>query len=48
MKFTRTCKEEGIYVNVASDKNLCDFYFPEFVTKDDVAVNHGSGINHKG
>lgn len=22
------CKEEGIYVNVASDKDLCDFYFP--------------------
>ena len=24
----RVCKEEGIYVNVADDKNKCDFYFP--------------------
>ena len=23
----RVCKEEGIYVNVADDKNKCDFYF---------------------
>mgnify|MGYP003247974171 CR=1 FL=1 len=24
----RVCKEEGIYVNVASDREACDFYFP--------------------
>lgn len=44
----RTCKEEGIYVNVASDKNLCDFYFPGICLKDDVVVGiTASGMNHK-
>ena len=38
----RICKEEGIYVNVASDKNLCDFYFPGICLKDDsCSGNHG-------
>ena len=44
----RTCKEEGIYVNVASDKNLCDFYFPGICLKDDIVVGiTASGVNHK-
>ena len=39
------CKEEGIYVNVASDK---DFYFPGICLKDDVVVGiTASGMNHK-
>ena len=42
------CKEEGIYVNVASDKDLCDFYFPGICLKDDVVVGiTASGMNHK-
>ncbi len=44
----RICKEEGIYVNVASDKNLCDFYFPGICLKDDIVVGiTASGVNHK-
>ena len=44
----RVCKEEGIYVNVASDKNLCDFYFPGICLKDDIVVGiTASGVNHK-
>ena len=44
----RVCKEEGIYVNVASDKDLCDFYFPGICLKDDVVVGiPASGMNHK-
>ena len=42
------CKEDGIYVNVASDKDLCDFYFPGICLKDDVVVGiTASGMNHK-
>ena len=42
------CKEEGIYVNVASDKSLCDFYFPGICLKDDIVVGiTASGVNHK-
>ena len=44
----RVCKEEGIYVNVASDKNLCDFYFPGICLKDDIVVGiTASGVNHR-
>ena len=39
---------EEIYVNVASDKNLCDFYFPGICLKDDIVVGiTASGVNHK-
>lgn len=42
------CKEEGIYVNVASDKEKCDFYFPGICMKDKmVAGITASGMNHK-
>ena len=44
----RVCKEEGIYVNVADDKNKCDFYFPGIYTHDEVVVGiTASGLNHK-
>ena len=47
-EFYCICKEEGIYVNVASDKNLCDFYFPGICLKDDIVVGiTASGVNHK-
>lgn len=42
------CKEEGIYVNVASDKDLCDFYFPGICMKDGTVVGvTASGEDHK-
>ena len=44
----RICKQEGIYVNVASDKDLCDFYFPGVYRKDELVVGiTASGVSHK-
>lgn len=44
----RVCKEEGIYVNVADDKNKCDFYFPGIYLKDDVVVGiTASGMDRR-
>ena len=42
------CKEQGIPVNVCSDKNLCDFQFPSVVISDDVVIGiNASGKNHR-
>lgn len=42
------CKKQGILVNVASDKNLCDFYFPGIVCKDEVVIGiTANGKDHK-
>ena len=41
------CKCMGITVNVCSDKNKCDFYFPGIVKKDNLVVGiTASGNNH--
>ena len=37
------CRESGIPVNVADDRNLCDFYFPSVVMTDDVVIGINSG-----
>lgn len=37
------CRERGIPVNVADDKNLCDFYFPSVVMTEEVVVGINSG-----
>ena len=37
------CREQGIPVNVADDKELCDFYFPSVVMTEDVVVGINSG-----
>lgn len=34
----RVCKEEGIYVNVADDKEKCDFQFPGIFKQEDMVV----------
>lgn len=42
------CKCMGILVNVCSDKNKCDFYFPGIVRKDNVVIGvTASGSDHK-
>ena len=42
------CKEEGIYVNVASDKEKCDFYFPGIVMQDETVIGiTASGLDQK-
>ena len=44
----RVCKEEGIYVNVADDKDKCDFYFPGIYMKDELVVGvTASGLDHR-
>ncbi len=44
----RICKEEGIYVNIADDKEKCDFYFPGIFMQDELVVGiTASGLDHK-
>ena len=44
----RVCKEEGIYVNVADDREKCDFYFPGIYMKDELVVGvTASGLDHR-
>ena len=44
----RICKQEGVYVNVVSDKEKCDFYFPGIFMQDDLVVGiTASGLDHK-
>lgn len=46
----RTELKEGrrILVNVADDKELCDFYFPAVVKKNDIVIGINSGGSHPG
>lgn len=37
------CREHGILVNVSHKKELCDFYFPAVVVKENVTVGITSG-----
>ena len=42
------CKEEGIYVNVISDKEKCDFYFPGIVMQEELVIGiTASGLDHR-
>ena len=42
------CRRRGIPVNAASDKTLCDFYFPGIARKDPLVVGvTASGEDHK-
>ena len=44
----RECRHKHIWVNVASDKEKCDFYFPGIARKDNVVVGvTASGTNHR-
>ena len=41
------CRQKGILVNVSSDKNLCDFYFPGIVRQGDTVIGiTASGKDH--
>ena len=42
------CREKGILVNAASDRELCDFYFPGIVRQGETVVGVStSGNDHK-
>ena len=44
----RLCRERGIWVNVASDKDKCDFYFPGIARRGSVVVGvTAGGADHK-
>lgn len=44
----RECRHKGILVNVASDKEKCDFFFPGIVQQGDITVGiTANGKNHK-
>lgn len=41
------CKKAGVLVNVSHKKELCDFYFPAVVVRDNVSVGiTASGLHH--
>lgn len=41
------CKSQGIYVNVVNSKELCDFYFPGIVKKEELVIGiNAGGMNH--
>ena len=37
------CNAHGIPVNTCDQKELCDFYFPSIVIKDEIVIGIGSG-----
>jgi len=42
------CRRRGIAVNVASDKSLCDFYFPGIVRQGETVIGiNASGRDHR-
>ena len=42
------CREKGITVNAASDKDLCDFYFPGIVRQGETVIGvNASGEDHR-
>ena len=44
-KIAARCREQGIICNVASDRKLCDFYFPAVLEQDGVVIGIGSSGN---
>lgn len=48
VRVAEDCRKQGISVNVAHDKALCDFYFPAVVVRDElVAGITASGQDHR-
>lgn len=46
-RIAKMCREKNIPVNVSSDKNLCDFYFPGIVRQGDTVIGiTASGSDH--
>lgn len=44
----RECRHKGIFVNNASSREMCDFYFPGIASSGDITIGvTASGKNHK-
>lgn len=44
----RECRHKGILVNVASNQEMCDFFFPGMVQQGDITIGiTANGKNHK-
>lgn len=42
------CRERGILVNTADNKELCDFFFPSVIVKDEAVIGiNAGGKNHR-
>lgn len=42
------CRGKGILANSASDRNVCDFYFPAVVRRDNLVIGiAGDGTDHR-
>lgn len=47
-KIGQWCNQRGILVNVASEKELCDFYFPGIIAQDEMVIGiTANGKDHK-
>ncbi len=47
-EIVRECREKGIPVNAANCKELCDFYFPSVIVKEELVVGiNAGGENHR-
>ncbi len=47
-EIVKVCRNKGIFVNAADDKELCDFYFPSVIIKDEVVIGiNAGGGNHR-
>lgn len=42
---SRTCRQQGILVNTASDRQQCDFYFPGLLCEEEVVIGFCGGGN---
>lgn len=43
----RICRQEGIYVNIASDREKCDFHFPGIISDQEMTIGiNASGLDH--
>ena len=47
-EIVRECRKKGILVNASDCKELCDFYFPSVIVKEELVVGIGAGgENHR-
>lgn len=49
VRIVKDCRKRNIPVNAASDHEMCDFFFPAIVEKNQTVIGiNGSGVDHSG